>query len=77
MVESALGFTRANADELLQQIQQGVANYPPVPGTVDKFGPRFTVDIPVAGPGGNGVVRTGWIYKGDSEVPELTTLFVK
>ena len=75
--ESALGFTQSNADNLLQQIRQGVAHHPPVPGTVDKFGSRFTVDIPVAGPNGNGVVRTGWIFKGESEVPELTTLFVK
>ncbi|WP_350310371.1 DUF6883 domain-containing protein [Pseudomonas sp. MEJ086] len=38
---------------------------------------RFTVDISVAGPKGNGIVRTGWIYKPGSATPELTTLFVK
>jgi hypothetical protein len=31
----------------------------------------------VSGPTGSGVVRTGWIYKVGSDVPELTTLFVK
>jgi hypothetical protein len=75
--ESALGFNQSNADTLLKQIQQGVADHSPVAGTVDKFGSRFTVDIPVTGPKGKGVVRTGWIFKGDSEIPELTTLFVK
>ena len=75
--ESALGFNQSNADSLLKQIQQGVVNHSPVAGTVDKFGARFTVDIPVIGPTGNGVVRTGWIFKGESEIPELTTLFVK
>ena len=49
----------------------------PIAGKVDKFGSRFTVDIPVTGPGGSGVVRTCWIYKSGSNTPELTTLFVK
>jgi filamentous hemagglutinin len=49
----------------------------PVPEKVDRFGARFTVDIPVVGPQGSGVVRTGWIFKPGSKVPELTTLFVK
>jgi hypothetical protein len=75
--ESALGFNETNAESLLKQIQEGVANQSPVAGLVDKYGSRFTVDIPVTGPKGNGVVRTGWIFKGESEVPELTTLFVK
>ena len=35
--ESALGITQANAEVLLEQIQQGVANQPPVPGKVDQF----------------------------------------
>jgi filamentous hemagglutinin len=75
--ESALGFNQSNADDLLKQIQVGVANHPPTSGTEDKFGSRFTVDIPVVGPSGRGVVRTGWIFKGASDIPELTTLFVR
>jgi hypothetical protein len=75
--EAELGYNRSNAAELLQQIRQGVTSIAPVPAKVDEFGSRFTVDIPVVGPGGSGIVRTGWIYKGESEIPELTTLFVK
>ena len=38
----------------------------------------YTVDIPITGPNGNTVnVRTGWIIKTGSDVPELTTIFVK
>jgi hypothetical protein len=72
-----LGFNQGNAGELMQQLRTGVMENTPIPGKVDQFGARFTVDIPVVGPAGNGVVRTGWIYKTGSNTPELTTLFVK
>jgi RHS repeat-associated protein len=75
--ESVLGFTQRNADDLIAQLRGGVTKNPFLPGKIDQFGARFTVDIPVIGPGGSGVVRTGWIYKSGSDTPELTTLFVK
>jgi hypothetical protein len=75
--ESALGFNRGNADELMAQLQHGVKNNTPIAGKVDQYGERFTVEIPVKGPKGNGVVTSGWIYKPGSEVPELTTILVK
>ncbi|WP_454733427.1 MULTISPECIES: DUF6883 domain-containing protein [Cupriavidus] len=75
--ESAMGFTQSNADDLLQQLRQGVMGNTPIPGKIDQFGSRFTVDIPVTGPTGSGTVWSGWIYKPGSNVPELTTIFVK
>jgi filamentous hemagglutinin len=75
--DSALGFNQSNADDLLRQLQRGVMENSPIAGKVDKFGSRFTVDIPVTGPRGSGFVSTGWIYKPGSNTPELTTLFVK
>lgn len=64
--ESALGFTKGNADDLMVQLRQGVMNNPAMAGKVDQFGARFTVDIPVTGPAGSGAVRSGWIYKAGS-----------
>ncbi|HHC24939.1 MAG TPA: hypothetical protein ENK58_05920 [Desulfobacterales bacterium] len=75
--ESALGYNQSNYHGLLHQIRQGVMNNTPVPGKINKFGARYTVDIPVSGPKGGAIVRTGWIYRPGSQVPELTTLFVK
>jgi hypothetical protein len=75
--ESALGFNQSNASSLMTQLQKGAMNVTPVAGKVDKFGARFTLDIPVTGPLGSGTVRTGWIYKAGSNIPEMTTLFVK
>lgn len=61
----------------MTQLRRGVMTDPAVAGKVDNFGARFTVDIPVTGPRGSGVVRSGWIYKAGSDTPELTTIFVK
>lgn len=75
--ESAFGFNQSNADDLIAQLQKGVMENTPVPSVVDKFGTRFTVDIPVSGPTGSGIVRTGWIYTPGSLTPRLTTAFPK
>ena len=75
--ESVLGFTKDNSDLLMKQLQEGVMKNIPTPGKVDQYGARFTVDIPVVGPKGSGVVRSGWIYKPGSDTPEMTTIFVK
>ena len=75
--ESALGYNKSNYKGLLEQLHTGMMNNTPVAGKVDAFGARFTVDIPVVGPAGSGTVRTGWIFKPGSNVPDLTTLFVK
>ena len=75
--ESALGFNKSNAGDLLKQIQKGLMDNTPIAGKSDKFGLRFSVDIPVTGPGGSATVRTGWIYKTGFNTPEMTTLFVK
>jgi filamentous hemagglutinin len=76
--QSSLGYDQSNADDLLAQLKQGVTENVAVPGVVDQHGTRFTVDIPVTGPNGNtAMVRTGFIYVPGSNVPHLTTLYVK
>lgn len=75
--ESSLGFTQKNADQLLDQIRKGVLTNDAIPGKIDEYGTRFTVDIMVKGPAGSSLVRTGWIYAPGAELPKLTTLFVK
>ena len=69
--ESALGFNKSNADDLMRQLREGVKTNTPVPGKVDQYGERFTVEIPVVGPKGEGIVTSGWIYKPGSNVPEV------
>ena len=76
--ESALGYNQSNADDLMRQIYDKLPSNKAVLGKLDQYRQRYTVDIPITGPNGNTVnVRTGWIIKTDSNVPELTTIFVK
>lgn len=75
--QSALGYNQSNYKGLLSQLQGGVMNVTPIHGKVDSFGSRFTVDIPVTGPGGSATVRTGWILRPGSTTPSMTTLFVR
>ena len=76
--ESALGYNQSNANDLMEQIYEKLPGSKATLGKLDKYGQRYTVDIPITGPNGNTViVRTGWIIKTGSDVPELTTIFVK
>ncbi len=76
--ESALGYNQSNADDLIRQIYEKLPNSEAVLGQLDEYGQRYTVVIPITGSNGNTVnVRTGWIIKTGSDIPELTTLFVK
>jgi filamentous hemagglutinin len=74
---SILGFDRANYRDLADQLRRGLMNYPPTSRAVDRYGERYTVDIPIHGPRGRAVVRTVWIYDPGSRVPRLVTLFVR
>lgn len=74
--ESALGFTQANAKELSDQIGSQIALNPAIERDVTEYGRVFSVDVPVVGPRGKGVVSTGWILKTGEETPRLTSLRV-
>lgn len=61
----------------MRQTYEKLPNSEAVLGTLDEYGQRYTVDILISGSKGSTVnVRTGWIIKSGSDVPELTTLFV-
>ena len=75
--ESALGFNRGNVAGLVSQIRIGVIRNRAILGRADEYGQRYIVDIPVTGPKGSAVVRTGWIIDPGGTTPRLVTLFVK
>lgn len=75
--EKTLGYNKSNANELMEQIYRKLPNSEAVLGKLDSYGQRYTVDIMITGPNGKTVmVRTGWILKVNSDVPELATLYV-
>jgi filamentous hemagglutinin len=73
---AALGFDRSNGHLLVDAIRRGVMTSPAEPAMVDAYGARYRVDLPLTGPRGRAVVRTAWIYRTGSDVPELVTLHV-
>lgn len=76
--QSALGYNQSNADELWRKIQRGVTQNKAVPGVRDKYGRRYTVDMPITGPNGNTAqVRTAWIFDPGKTTARLTTAYVK
>ena len=76
--ESALGFNKNNADLLIQQIKAQLPNVEAVSGEITPYGKLFTVDMPITGPNGKtAIVRTGWIIKNGTDIPNLTTAYVR
>ena len=75
--EAALGLNRSNAQSLISQIRNGVMKYPAQLRHVDRHGQHFAVDIPMTGPKGSAIVRTGWVIEPGATSPRLTTVFVK
>ena len=76
--ESALGYNKSNASELMNQVYEKLPNSEAVLGKVDQYGQRYTVDMQITGPNANtAIVRTGWILKTGSTTPEMTTIYVK
>ena len=74
--ESALGFVKDNADELIQVIKEKVSLFEAIKAQPDKYGDRYKVYIDVKGPNGNtATVLTAWIVsKGETR---LTSAYVK
>lgn len=76
--ESALGYNQSNASDLISQLYKKLPESKIILGRFDEYGQRYTVDINIQGSNGkNAIVRTGWIIKTNSDIPELTTLYVK
>ena len=57
---SALGFTKENASALEDQLLAGLKGTAATERKSTEFGRTNTVDIPVSGPVGGFIVRTGW-----------------
>jgi hypothetical protein len=76
VVNSATGLTAKDADQIETQIRDGVQNGTPVAGKRDRYGQRWSVDVPVTGPAGTMTLRTAWIVAPGSDQPRLATIFL-
>ena len=75
-----LGFTPKNYPLLLTQIQEKVMDAQAVPGILDRYGQRYSVDLLIMGvePEQKAIVRTGWIVNPEEEdLARLTTVYIR
>lgn len=72
-----LGLGLGDAPELADQIRSAAVTAQATVGLTDAYGTRYTVDMPITGPAGQAIIRTGWIIETGHTVPRLVTAFVK
>lgn len=75
--KAALGFEQSNADQLAAAIRDALPLNQASKGLSDKHGQRYSVDMKLAGPLGDAVVRTAWIVESEGAAPRLVSLYVK
>lgn len=73
---SALGITRQHAAILKSALLAAAAGREADLGESDPYGQRYTIDFPLAGPGGTATVRSGWIILAGDDIPRMTTCYV-
>ena len=72
-----LGFTKANASLLIQQIEMLAPNNEAGLQRTDQYGRHYRVDIKVTGAvGQQAMVRTGWVVPSGSDTAHLVTCYV-
>jgi len=74
---AALGLRSADAAVLRTRLLQAARDGDAVEGEVDMFGKRYTIDFAMRTDVGEAVVRSAWMVLRGSDVPRLTTCFVR
>lgn len=77
VIASALGFTRDSADQFSQAIHAALPLSPAKARPPSPHGTMYSVDMRLTGPKGSAIVRTGWIVEPGSDIPRLTSAYVK
>ena len=75
---AALGYTQANYQSLLDQLQTQALTSQAQLKRTDQYGRHLQVDLKIVGPNGKkAIVRTGWLVELNHDIAYLTTLYVK
>ena len=73
---AALGLTDADSKKLRESLLQAAKTEEVIPGEVDIYGQRYTLDVEITTEIGTAWVRSGWIILHEEEHPRLTTCYV-
>ena len=75
LFSSILGITAENAEELRQILLEVIKVQEAQLGRRDEFGQRYILDFTVEWQNRSATLRSDWIIKHGSEIPELTTCY--
>jgi len=78
MFRQYLGFTPANYQSLVAQIEAKALDAEAILGKQDEHGQRYRVDMLIIGvePDQQEIVRTGWMVKPAEDLAKLVTLYI-
>jgi hypothetical protein len=74
---TVLGFTSEDADKLRSALLAAAATVDAQPTLSDRYGDRYVIEFEITGPGGAGLLRSGWIIRRGETAPRLTSCFLK
>jgi hypothetical protein len=75
--KSALGYTKKNADKLVENIQRNIQNYKAVYKNNNGYGDIYEAVINLTGENGKTAnVLTSWIVENGLDYPRLTNVYV-
>ncbi|MBI3157606.1 MAG: hypothetical protein HYZ20_19675 [Burkholderiales bacterium] len=77
VIAAVLGFDRSTRAQLEAEILRALPASPAVERGRKPFGREYTVDVPVTGPAGSGIVRTGWMILEGENHPRLVSAYVR
>lgn len=71
-----LGWTAEDAGLLYTMLKSAAENLDATPGTEDRYGKRYTIDIDVGPWHRPHLLRSGWIIREGEEIPRMTTCYL-
>lgn len=74
--QSVLGFTSAGAEDLRQRLIEAASSNQAMAGERDDYGERYSVETPMVGPAGQGVIRSLWIVRAGEDFPRFVSCYV-
>jgi hypothetical protein len=76
LFQELLGVSLANAQLLLDALEEAAIRGEATVGKQDKYGQRFVLDFELTGPTGSATVRSAWIIRTSENVPRLVTCYI-
>ncbi len=76
LFDELLGISSRNAGILVQALREAAESREAAPGRLDRYGQRYIVDSPLAGPAGHATIRSVWIVRTGESVPRLVTCYI-